>query len=170
MSERHALSGVADFWEAVMDDMAATAAEYRETGWDVTELHPGDVTPLPAGEDPEAEGGYLDDRTGLDVLVPGDEFRAVEELAETLAFDAFDAYTAREGDVLFAVVVMQATDGETAVALPLYYRLEEATATLRRVRDADEMRTFVRPLDDERRVVFTQADADPFVPEDALED
>ncbi|MFB6126098.1 MAG: hypothetical protein ABEJ79_02190 [Halolamina sp.] len=168
MSEQHALSGVMDFWEAVIDDMEATAEEYRESGWDVTELHPGDVTPLPAGKDSEAEGGYLDDRTGLDVLVPGDEFRTVEELAESLEFDAFDAYTAREGDVFFAVVVMQAADGETAVALPLYYRLDEATETLRRVRDGGEMRTFVRPLNDERRVVFTQADPDPFVPDDAL--
>lgn len=168
MAERHPLSGVQDFWQDVMDDLEATAEEYREAGWDVVELHPGDVTPLPAGEDPET-GEFLDDRTGLDVLLPGDEFRAVEELAEELEFDRFDAYTARQGDVVFAVVVMQAADADQAVAFPLYYRLDDATATLRRVWEEGEMTTYLRPLDDSSRVVFTQADPDPFVPEDAFE-
>ncbi|MFC6725160.1 hypothetical protein ACFQE1_12435 [Halobium palmae] len=44
---QHPLSGALDAWERVVDDMEATAAEYREEGWETLELHPGDVTPIP---------------------------------------------------------------------------------------------------------------------------
>lgn len=160
MSDSHPLSGAESAWEAVIDDAESTAAEYRESGWTVTELHPGDVTPLPAGQTDEDE--YVDDRTGLDVLLPGDEFRAVEELVDDAEFDEYDAYTAREGPISFVVLVMKASDVSQAVVFPLYYRADRAQETLRRAREHGEMRTYLRPLSDERRVVFTQSDPDPF--------
>lgn len=163
MDGSHPLNGVMGFWDDVMADMEATAEEYREAGWEVQELHPGDVTPLPAGDD--GEGGFLDERVGLDVLVPGNEFRPLEELVEDTTFDEYDAYRAREGGVVFVVVAMKAPDDGLVVVFPIYYRIDEADAMLSRVRERGELRTFLRPLHDERRVVFSQQEPEPFYPE-----
>ncbi|SFR70034.1 DUF7529 family protein [Halogeometricum limi] len=159
--ETHPLSGVMEFWENVMADMEATAAEYREAGWTVTELHPGDVTPVPARVDTVETG-----RVGLDVLVPGDEFDAVEDVVGRAAFDAYDAYRAERGDVVFAVVVMQAEDAGEAVAVPVYYTKKEASPMLERVDEDGEMRLYVRPLSGDRRVVFVQSDPEALLPVD----
>lgn len=163
MGTGHPLSGMMDLWEQVMEDMEATAEEYREAGWETIELHPGDVTPLPAGEF-EVEQGYDDGRVGVDILVPGDEFRAVQELVEDASFDEYEAYDAVEGDVHFVVLVMKAEDAGKAVVFPLYYREEQAETMIERVREQGEMRAYVRPLSDEERVVFTQKEPDTLLP------
>ena len=54
-----------DGWSAVIEDMEATAAEYRERGWTALELHPGDSVLVDS-----------DRRTGLDVVLPGPEFES----------------------------------------------------------------------------------------------
>lgn len=162
MDQSHPLTGVMDFWDDVIDDMEATADEYREADWDVHELHPGDVTPLPAG--PDGQGGFVDDRVGLDVLVPGNEFRELEAIVEDATFDEYDAYRAEKGGVVFVVVAMKADDAGVAVLFPIYYRVDQAGEMLPRVRDRGELRTFIRPLHDERRVVFSQQEPEPFYP------
>lgn len=159
MAGSHPLAGVEGFWDDVMADMEATAAEYRDAGWDVLELHPGDVTPLPtASADAEA------DRVGLDVLLPGDEFTAVEGRVGGATFDEYDAYRAEEGGVVFLVLAMKAAEAGEAVVFPLYYARSEAETMLRRVAERGEMRTFLRPLDDARRVVFSQREPGSLLP------
>lgn len=160
MAGSHPLAGVEDFWEDVMADMEATADEYREAGWTVLEVHPGDVTALPtASADAES------DRVGLDVLVPNDEFRAVERRVGNAAFGEYDAYHAEAGDVVFLVVAMKSEETETAVLIPLYYARSEAETMLRRAADRGEMRTYLRPLEDDRRVVFSQHDPVSLLPD-----
>jgi hypothetical protein len=151
--EDHPLAGITDRWEAVIDDMEATAAEYRDSGWDVVELHPGDVTPLPP-----ARGGEVldDDRVGLDVLVPDNEFETVESAAADVTFDSYEAYRAQAGSVVFAVVAVEASDAGLTVLVPLYYRGADAQEMVRRAREQGSLDLFVRPLVDDRRVVFTQ--------------
>lgn len=166
MDVGHTLDGVMEFWEDVMADMEATAAEYREAGWETYELHPGDVAPLPAGQTPE--GGFADERVGLDVLVPGNEFEAIEELVETAEFDEYEAYRAEQGGVVFLVVAMQAEADGVAVVFPLYYRIDEAREMLSRVVERGEMRTYVRPLSDEKRVVFSQQEPQSLLPEEPV--
>lgn len=151
--------GVQAFWNDFLDDARATADEYRENDWEVQFVHPGAVTPLPAGS-----GDVRDERVGLDVLSPGDEFRAVEEMADAAAFSEFDAYRAERDGVVFLVVVMKAPETGQAVVLPVYYVVSEAGETIRLVRERDEMRLYVRPLSDERRVVFTQEDPELLLP------
>ncbi|ESP87537.1 DUF7529 family protein [Candidatus Halobonum tyrrellensis] len=160
MAGSHPLVGVEEFWEEVTDETEATAAEYRDAGWEVVTLHPGDVTALPtASADAES------DRVGLDVLVPNDEFDAVEDLVADATFDGYDAYRAEEADVVFLVVAMTAAEAGAAVVFPLYYARSEARTMLRRAAEAGEMRTYVRPLDDDRRVVFTHRDPENLLPE-----
>ena len=158
--EDHPLAGLVDRWEAVMGDMEATAAEYRDEGWTVVELHPGDVTPLPPARGGEA---LDDDRVGLDVLVPDNEFETLE--AETEAtFDGYEAYRAQVGSIVFVVVAIEATDIGVAVLVPLYYRADEARKMAERARDRGRLDLFVRPLSDDRRVVFSQAEPERLLP------
>ncbi|WP_152039812.1 DUF7529 family protein [Salinigranum salinum] len=158
----HPLAGAVDRWEAVLDDMEATAADYRDEGWTVVELHPGDVTPLP----PATGGDALaDDRVGLDVLVPDNEFETVEREAEDATFDSYDAYRAQAGSVVFAVVAVEATASELAVLVPLYYRAADAREMTRRTLERGRIDLFVRPLADDRRVVFSQERPELILPE-----
>ncbi|UIO99732.1 hypothetical protein Hbl1158_14600 [Halobaculum sp. CBA1158] len=165
MAGSHPLAGFTDFWDDVMADMEATAEEYRESGWDVTELHPGDVTPLPnastAGTGVEAE------RLGFDVLLPGDEFETVQETVAGVedGFDEYDAYRAQRSNVVFLVVAMKAEAAGTAVVFPLYYSQDQAEPLLDRAERAGELHTYLRPLDDSERVVFTQREPDALFPE-----
>ncbi|KPN30057.1 hypothetical protein SY89_00779 [Halolamina pelagica] len=153
MDPGHPLQGMTDLWDDTIDDMEATAAELRDDGWETVELHPGAVTPLPRLE---TEDGYEDDRTGFDVLVPGNEFSAVQDAVDGAAFDEYEAYNAQANGVVFAVVVMKADDAGRAVLIPIYYRADEAAETVQRIEAAGESRLFVRPLDDSERVLFVQ--------------
>jgi hypothetical protein len=163
MAGRHPLTGVTDFWEEVIDDMEATAAEYREAGWETLELHPGDVTALPTAATAASEVEV--ERTGLDVLLPGDEFDELQSGVEGHEFAEYDAYRASENDVVFLVVVMKSTGGGLAVLFPLYYAVSEAKVMLSRIAEQGEMRTFLRPLDDSERIVFSQEDPDNLLPD-----
>lgn len=150
----------AQLWERVEEDLEATAAEYREAGWDVMTLDVGDVTALPSG----IEGGT--DRIGLDALVPGDQFERLQELVADREFDEYETYRGQAGGAVFLVLAMLDTDGGTAVMLPLFYLTREAEPWMNAAREAGTTSTFVRPLDDSARVVFSHADPTDFFPVD----
>lgn len=161
MSAGHPLEGMTDLWENTIDDMEATAEELREAGWETVEIHPGAVTPLPRLA---TDDGYEDDRTGFDVLTPGNEFEAVQEAVDGAEFDEYEAYNAQTNEVVFAVVVMKAEDAGRAVLIPIYYKVEEAEETVSRIEAEGESRLFVRPLDDSERVLFVQQSPEGLLP------
>lgn len=144
-------AAIREHWDDLVADMAATAEEFRDAGWAVLELHPGDVTVV------------TQSHRGFDVLVPDDEF---ERLAAWVAEDSFpehDVYRAEAG-IVFLLVVLQDPDAERAVCCPLYYEPGEAE-TLCGLAEADgELRTHVRRLSEEY-VHLTHADPDPFLPD-----
>ena len=133
-------------WEEVIADMEATAAEYREEGWEVLELHPGDVTVLDG------------ERYGLDVLVPGDEFRELETLTGETGFDSYEVYRAANDGMVFALVVLESPEHERAVCCPTYYERNQIGELQRRASEEGVMYTHVRPLSDDRAVTFTHDD------------
>ncbi len=141
---------VADRWEAVLDDANATADEYREDGWDVLVLHPGDVTPL------------TDDPVGLDVLVPDDEFEALEQLVEQAQFAETRVFRAEDGGVRFYVIAAEAPGEEQVVLLPAFLTLEAASALRQVVSDDGGLSTLVRTLAGDRRVSIEHEDPSPF--------
>ena len=141
---------VEDRWEELLADADATAADYRERGWETLVVSTGDVTPL-SGEP-----------FGLDVLAPGDEFEALEGLVEAVTFDTSHVYRAEEGGVRFLVVVVEAGDEEVAVVVPAFLDVGRATDLEERAREAGVMYTHVRPLSDDARVTFTHDDPDLF--------
>ena len=125
-----------------MADLEATAEEYREAGYEVLAIHPGDVTPLP-------------DDLALDVLAPGSEFEELEGLAEEFEVDEFAVYSAEDDGITFALVVAKDESREAAVCCPVFYHETVATGLGARAEEAGIVNIVVRPLSDDSQVVFT---------------
>jgi hypothetical protein len=134
---------VVDAWEEVVEDMGATAAALRESGYEVVELHPGDVT-------------AVDGR--LDVLVPNDEFDRLRETA-TDGMDEAQVFRAERGGMVYALAVVTDPGAGVGVCCPVYYEADRAGDL------ADggvAMR--VRALSEETPVVVTVEDGSLFRP------
>lgn len=146
----------AEFWDDIISDMEATADEYEAEGWDTLQLHPGDVTALVPDE--------TDNRFGIDVLVPDDEFGELEALIEGgVAFDAYEAFRAMADGLVLFVVAMEDRDREVAVLYPAYYDAQNAQGMLTAAENAGEMRTYVRTLTEEQ-IEFTHDQPQNFGP------
>lgn len=139
-------SAVADRWDDLLEDARATAAEYREDGWDVLVLHPGDVTPL------------TDDPFGLDVLAPDNEFEELRTVVDGTDFDRTSVYTADDGGVRFYVTVVESTAETTAVVVPSFLVRTEQPPLQRKAEDEGVMYTHVRTLSADERVTFRHED------------
>lgn len=152
-------NAVGEFWTDLLDDAAAIAAEYREEGWEVRTVEPGDVTPIDDADH---------DRFGLSVLVPGSEYDALEELVERdgISFDAAEVYRRSVGGTAFAIAVERDEASEAAVVVPLYYSSGEASAVLETALERGELRIHLRPLSIENWVTFEHDEPALFVPED----
>src|SRR6056297_2744215 len=122
-----------DGWQSVLEDMAATAESYRDRGWTTLELHPGDAVLVDTAE-----------RTGLDVLLPGDEYEDLEALVADHSFSDVEVFGAESGGIRYLLIVEQDPDAETAVFVPAYYQLSDSRDVLETIRDAGELRLFCR--------------------------
>lgn len=101
-------------WDAVIGDMESTASAYEAEGWRAVVCHPGDVT-LIQGEE----------RVGVDVLLPDDEYAEIESLVEAATFDEYEVLRAMDQGLMYAVVVMQDTEQGLAFLFPTYFEPEE---------------------------------------------
>lgn len=154
---------VTPVWEQVLEDTAATAEAYREDGWTAIECHPGDITVVGTA-DVEHEAA----RTGIDVIVPDDEFdRVSAAVDDDGAFDEVEMFRAEQEGVLFVVAAVENQVTETAILVPLYYDTGTADGFLSMVESEGVVRLHVRPLDERRVVTFTQGDPTPFLPDGA---
>jgi hypothetical protein len=153
-------------WERVIDDMHATAAQYRGDGREVVECHPGDVATLTGEPRTAAElTGNADPaeerRLGLDVVVPGDEFAAVREALGDRSPDRVEVFRATGNGLVFLLLVLAAN--ERVVLLPVYYDRGDVAALRSIARDGG-FRVHVRPLVDDERVTVTVDDPEPCFP------
>lgn len=144
-------------WQAVIEDMAAIADDYRDRGWTALELHPGDSVLVDSER-----------RTGLDVVLPGPEYEDLESLTEDTTFADVDVFRAEHGGMLYLLIVEQDPTDETAVLVPAYYDTGSGQTALETVQSAGELRLFCRRLNDDY-VEFVHDDVAPFLPE-ALSD
>ena len=142
-----------DGWTDVIEDMEATAAEYRGRGWEVLELHPGDSVLVDS-----------DRRTGLDVLLSGPEFEELRALVDQYSFDSVEVLRAASGGTVYVLVVERDTDAEVAAFVPGYYDRASSTETVESIRESGTIRLFCRRLNDDT-VEFVHDDPDPFLPE-----
>lgn len=143
---------VAERWRELVDDAEATVAEYEQDGWETFLVHPGDVTPITG------------DPFGLDLLAPGNEFDALQELVSEVDFHTSHVYHSEEGGVRFLVVVVEGTKNATdvAVVLPAYLAADQTGELKAQATEAGVIYTHVRPLSDDARVTFTHEDPDLF--------
>ncbi|WP_247001658.1 DUF7529 family protein [Halosolutus gelatinilyticus] len=147
-------------WDRVVEDMEATADAYREDGWDAIECHPGDVTAVGDGDVQRDDA-----RTGVDVLVPDDEFdRAAAAVDGPGEFDEVNVFRAEENGIVFFVAALENGVAETVILVPGYYGVRRSGSFLETVEREDELRLHVRPLDQRRVLTFTQRDPGPFIP------
>jgi len=158
MAGRGTDTNVPGFWDEVVDDMEATAAEYRENGWEPIEVHPGDITPLPPDND----------RFGLDVLVPDDEFETVSAAVEAddAAFDSVEVFRASTRGTVFLVVAVEDEATGRVVLVPAFYVVREASDTLEGTRRRGELPIHLRPLSNDEVVTFDPSDPTPLLPPD----
>jgi len=155
---------VVEPWQAVVEDMEGLAAEYREIGWEVLELHPGDVATLDGGGGDGDDGE--DDRHGLEVLVPDPEFEELEAwIEEGTRFGSYEVYRTTEDEVAFLLVVLTDEATERAVCVPAYYEMSNVE-TLRACAEHDGVFfTYVRRLQGDRVITFTGDDPGLFLPD-----
>jgi len=134
---------VADHWTELLADARATAAEYRDRGWDVLLVHTADATVV---------------EEGLDVLIPDNEYDELAALAEQADFDTSRVFTNTAGGVRFLLIVVEATETEQAVAVPAYFAVAEEPALREQGTTAGALTTKIRALGSESRVTFTHDD------------
>lgn len=134
---------VADHWTELLDDARATAAEYRDRGWDVLLVHTADATVV---------------EEGLDVLAPDNEYDELAALAEQVAFDNSRVFSNTAGGVRFLLIVVEATDEKEAVAVPAYFAVAEEPELREQAKADGELHTQIRALGSESQVTFTHDD------------
>lgn len=146
-------SEVVGYWEEVISDMEATAAEYREAGWDVVELHPGDVTVLD------------DEQYGFDILVPDDEFDQLETVVADAAFEDTKMFHAEDDGIAFVLTVILDSDRGIAVCCPFYYDLQSVGDLRQQADREDQLDAYIRTLSNDRSITISHDDPDLFFPE-----
>jgi len=140
-------------WQPVIEDMEATAEEYRDRGWTTLELHPGDSVLVDS-----------EFRTGLDVVLPGPEYEELEALAADAEFTDVEVFRAEDASMFYLLVVEKDPESETAVFVPAYYNPGSAEEKMEAIREDGELRLFCRRLNDDY-VEFVHDDVEPFLPE-----
>ncbi|QAU13341.1 hypothetical protein EKH57_11770 [Halorubrum sp. BOL3-1] len=147
-----------DGWPAVIEDMEATAVEYRDRGWRTLELHPGDSVLVDS-----------DRRTGLDIVLPGPEFEALESLVADRSFRDVEVFRAEGDGLVYLLVIESDPESETAAFVPAYYDPNGSAETVEAIREAGTVQLFCRRLNDEA-VRFVHDDPAPFLPESSGSD
>ncbi len=140
-------------WEAVLEDTAATAREYREDGWETLECRPGDSRLV-----------HGDERTGLVVTLSGDEHGPLSALHDELDFSEVQTFRAPGGRRLYLLIVERAPGAETAVLIPAYYEPGRSREAVEAIREEGTVRLFCRRLDGDP-VAFVHDDPAPFLPD-----
>lgn len=143
------------FWQDLLDDTEATAAEYEDDGWDVYTVTPGDVTALYDSDKP----------FGIRVLIPDPEFEEIESLAAEHTFDSVDVYKKTVSSVVFLLVVERDPTTETAILIPAYYNVATDGELLETAQSEGKMPVHLRALGVDNEVTFVHDDHSLFSPD-----
>ena len=110
-------------WAAMVADAAEIADEYREREWTVERAETLDVAPWSAED---GSGG------GLVALLTDDSYGRLSDLVDVdrRAFESAEIYRRRVEDTVFLIAVELDAPSESAVVLPLYYRVDECQDAL----------------------------------------
>jgi hypothetical protein len=158
MDVHERFEAVSSRWDAVVDEMRATAELHRSNGYETVEIHPGDVTVV----GPDDAG-----RTGFDVLAPDGEFEHLHGLTATHEFDTYEVLRGTTETMVFALVRLESD--HAVVFVPLYYERPTLSTLQECVAAEGALATTVRPLRNDRAVTFSHAEPEPFFPAAASE-
>ncbi|WP_332897809.1 DUF7529 family protein [Haladaptatus sp. CMSO5] len=150
------LGRVTGQWDAVLADMEATAEEYRENGWEVIEVHPGDSVAI------------ADDvRYGIDLIVPSSEFEAIAAWMdnEAAAFESYEVFRAGNDDIIYLLLVIRDEAAKRAICIPSYYDVRTGGDMISRAREEGVVYTHVRRLSTDRIITFTHEQAGMLLPQ-----
>jgi len=148
-------------WDALVDEATAIATEYREDGWQVIKLHPGDVAP----------GVVATGHEGFTVLLPRNEFDDLYDAieCENARFSEFEVYHASVDGCALLLVLSLDHSQQVAVVTPLYYTSEGTMDLLRSARERGRVDTLFLPLSEAETVCISYDRPDLFFPPDAEE-
>lgn len=156
-------------WEDTIADMKAIAEEWREEGYEVTDIISVDAGPI--GRDSSDEDGEY----GMEFVIPDDDADAFVEAFEAGEYGQYDVYRGEVEADAFIVEELVDHDVERVILLAGAYHLRDTQMAAWAAREEGEMFTFVRTLDKTRlgtfrhdgyRKFFPRADD---LPEDPME-
>jgi|GEM_PF-3465183 len=147
---------VAAHWADLREDVAALQAEYAAEDWDLTVLHPGEITPR-RGDGPVP--------AVLDVLVPDNELAAVTDLVESDGVDDVDVYRETADGTVFLVVVVLSSGPRRGFIYPAFYAVPAADVLIEEARAEGVFRVRFRNLATDDAVLVEHPDPAPFVPD-----
>jgi len=149
-----------ELWDELLDEMSSIAQGYRENGWEIMTLTPGDVTVLTTQ--------YSDD-CGIDVLLSNSEYNGLKTLFENGDFesDTYDVFkNTLEGQVTLVVGVADSSS-DTVIFYPAIIEEVRLNELVSLTREAGELHTYFRPLDRSSRVAVSHSEPELFLPESA---
>lgn len=162
MNAPHSLPlSFADLWEEFRAEIEDQARTYEEDGWDAHVFTVGEVRP--ASDLNAAESGA---GPGLRVLLPDDQF----DLLASQVGDG-DRYTcetyrrAVREEAVFLLSVYLFEDSRTALFVPLYYRLADATEMIDTADEEGRLITQFRTLEENGVLSLEHTTPSLFLPE-----
>ncbi|WP_332899282.1 MULTISPECIES: DUF7529 family protein [unclassified Haladaptatus] len=117
--QAEAPGAVTEYWDTLISDMEATAKQYRDSGWSVVTVNPGQVFP-----DMELPG--------FDILVADDEYLEAVKFTEDNTVEESEVYRA-EADAVFFLAVLRDASHKKALLVPGYYPHEKGTQLRERI-------------------------------------
>ncbi|MGB9958810.1 DUF7529 family protein (plasmid) [Haloferax prahovense] len=135
----HVVEAAMANWELILDEVSEIAAEYERAAWETLVLQPGDVQ-LVSSEDLQP---------GLDVLVPDDEYVALEGCIESgVSFDSYEVHKGVMEEAVHLIVIMEDSSSQFALLYPAFYGIEN-TEVIEQAKADGELRTYLRRLNGE---------------------
>lgn len=144
-----------EYWPEFYQEIESLAERYRDDGWKVVEVHPGDVVPLAPGEH---------DRWGLDVVVPDDELATVQDVVTESSPEQLELFRSTRGELVFQLIVAKDPDEQCVVLIPTYYAESYIAALRAAAFDRGVVHIHLRPLRQSPVITFSHDEPAVFFP------
>lgn len=116
------MKDMAEAWKSIRHQLEVITEEYAADGWAVQEINPGDVQALDRSRD---------DRLGLDVLVPDNQYESIEQLIESgIELDNYHVYRSADAGIAYLIVILEDSTEQVVVAYPAFYQLDEKASSM----------------------------------------
>ncbi|MDH5018804.1 DUF7529 family protein [Halobacterium rubrum] len=145
-------------WEDTIADMRAIAEEWREEGYEVTDIVAVDAGPI--GRDSNDEDGEY----GMEFVIPDDDADEFVEAFEAGEYGQYDVYRGEVQADAFIVEELVDHEVERVILLAGAYHLRDTKMAAWAAREEGETFTFVRTLDKTRLGTFRHEGYEKFFP------